>query len=368
MEDYVKARLSVAVGAAILIAGVLVVETLFTGCSKRPQEKTVVISEGEVKKKEEAELQVNKIIKIEGNGTVKGWTNTEWMLTATQEDIVPEDKASKGQWFRIKELNYNTKNENYGIGVKSQNIALSPDGSKFAYTRLDDKKLFLGYSNPSGTEGAIIDQVYLRSPIQWSNNSNYISGVTKDGILIYDIRNKSLRNLEIKGLPSTAYSVSVKVSDDLKHALFQIENNLYLIEISDAEIKYTNEQEFSKYRIGSYAQGNYTFIDDSRILYTGIKGEISSLYIYDMKIKVRKELREDVTKFSLTNNNYIAYISSGVLKAGQLKEDTIINESVIYTGEMVGSFYWSTDSKKIAFRLGYGYDNKIDNQYVAELK
>ncbi|GLC31880.1 hypothetical protein [Clostridium omnivorum] len=348
----------------ILLTAVLASAT-FVSCAKNTTQDTTVRPENNNEKQQANKLELSKLTKLEDTGTIKGWINKSELLTASPTHLQEKDVSGRYKWLELKKLNYNTLEVKKLIEDQFNYLILSPDGTKGAYKKSDDNSDIMGTIDINSGKTTLIGSFSKPGSIMWSNNSRYFSSIVRDGIAVYDTKTNESKQYYITNLRNISGYGDVKVSDDAKHAFLALHSGLYLVDLYSLPKDIWGLEEF---KISSGNISSYMFLNNSEALFVGSKGEITSLYQYDLNSKERKEILESVSNFILSNNQrHIAYTINSNLYVGILKDFTITNSSSIFKGNIAAQMWWNEDNLKFVFS-GSEQGNGNFKQYIAELK
>jgi hypothetical protein len=347
-----------------LLAFVLVC-IAFTGCTKEPDQNTIVKPEKSNEKQQMEKLELNKLTKLEGKGTVKGWINENELLTVSSTRLQDKDAAGRYKWLELKKVNYSTLEVNKFIENQFYEIALSPDGTKAAYRKSEATNDIMGIIDTSSGKEISLGNFSTPGSITWSNNSKLFSSLVKDGIAICDTDTKKSKQYNISNLRNISGYGDVMISDDAKHAFLALHSGLYLVDLSSLPKDISC---LEPYKISNGTVSSYTFINNSEVLFVGAKGEFPALYYYNLNTREKKEILESVSSFILSNSkSHIAYTIGSTLYVGALTDYKIANASTVFKGNIAARMWWNKDNMKFVFSGSEQGDGNF-KQYVAELK
>lgn len=349
----------------IILLAVVMVSAAFAGCTKETAQKAVVKPENKSEKQPNDKLMLDKITNIEGKGTIKGWVNEDELLTASATHLQDKDAAGRYKWLQLNILNFRTLESKKLIEDQFNYVVLSLDGTKLAYKKSDVNSDIMGIIDTASGKSTTSRSFSKPGSISWSNNSRYFSALVKDGIAVYDTKTNESKQYNISNLRNMSGYGDVMVSNDAKHAFLALHSGLYLVDLSSLPKDIVNLEEF---KISSGNITNYMFLNNSEAIFVGTKGEITSLYYYNIISKEKKEILESVSSFILSNNQkHIAYTISSTLYVGILDEFKITNPSEIFKGNVAAGMWWNKNNMKFIFSGSEQMDGNF-KQYVAELK
>lgn len=351
--------------------GIVLLSTIFmtvtSGCYGKSHEKTLTVQQNQTENKE-INFQVEKVTKIEGKGTIKGWLNTNELMSVEATHLEEKDASGRYRWLELRNLNYATLDYNKFFEDKYTDVLLSPDGIKIVYIRIEGSKSVLGLRNLKSGTDLTIGKYDSPGQIRWSSNSRYLSVVVRDGILIYDVETNQIKNINIPNLKTSSDFESALISDDGTHCVISLESGFFLIDILPNEDVPQNKSDLDKFKVSNKVNPYYTFLNNSEVLFIGVKGEATCLYGYNIKNKEIREIMDNISSFALSEDmKYIAYASNSVLYIGNLKGSNITNAKVVFKGHIGSYFAWSEDNNKILFQ-GNDQGGILLKQFVAELK
>lgn len=339
--------------------------TIFASCTKEPYQKTIVKPENNSEKQQIKKLELAKLTKLEGKGTVKGWINENELLTVSSTRLQDKDAAGRTKWLELKKVNSSTLEATKFLEDQFYEIALSPDGSKAAYRKSDDTSDTMGFLDNSSGNQVTLGSFNNPGSITWSNNSKLFSSLVKNGIAVCDTDTKKSKQYNISNLRNISGYGNVMVSDDAKHAFLALHSGLYLVDLSSLPKDISG---LEPYKIDNSIVPSYTFISNSEVLFVGGKGELCSLYYYNINTKEKKEILESVSSFKLSNSkSHIAYTNGSTLYVGILEDYKITNASTVFKGNIAAPMWWNKDNIKFVFS-GSEQGNGNFKQYVAGLK
>lgn len=349
----------------IILLTVVLASAAYVSCAKNTSQNTTVRPENKNEKQQDNKIELSKLTKLEDNGTIKGWINKSELLAASPTHLQDKDAAGRYKWLELKKLNYSTLEVNKLIEEQFNYIMLSPDGTKIAYKKSDNNNDTMGIIDTSPTNNTTLGSFSKPGSITWSNNSRYLSTIVKDGIAVYDTNTKESKQYSISNLRNISGFGDVMVSNDAKHAFLALHSGLYLVELSSLP---KDIADLEKFKISSANITSYMFLNNSEALFVGSKGELTSLFHYDLNSKEKKEILESVSRFNLSKGQgNIAYTINSTLYAGILSNLKITNSIEVFKGNVATSMWWNEDNSKFVFS-GSEQGNGDFKQYIAELK
>ncbi|MGH4119168.1 hypothetical protein [Clostridium sp.] len=379
MKAHSKEKLFAISGMGLLIVGIVLISTFLIGCNNKGKEKTIIIPEKKTQGIDSKIFETAKIVKIKQGMTTRGWVDKNNILLLAEKSS--EDNSSEylnegiHKWLEVRKADFNTNNyENIIKNKIVMDAAISPDKSKIAYIEslkrlksFEDTKQVIVKNLSTGKE-TFITSLNRVSDFNWSNNSRYLSIVKTNMLVIYDTSTDKVREFNINGFVTRIKSTQAKLSNDGNHVLINSNLDLYLFDVSGDSITFANKEELEKTKIVSSNYYSFQFYDNTKILYTAGKGEITALYTYDMNTGKKNPIMDDVVEFSISpNKKNIAYYKhiATLISVGCFDGTSITNDTIVFKGRSEGALWWNDDNNKILF---YGELNDSFDNFVLEVK
>jgi hypothetical protein len=373
MKAHSMEKLFAILGMVLLIVGMVLISTFLTGCNNKEKEKTIIIPEKKTQVIESKVFEVDKIEKLKQQGMARGWLDENNILLLAERSSADNSNEYLNEgihkWLEVRKAEFNTNN--YEKIIKNKIVmdaAISPDKSKIAFIEsLKDNTKQIVVKNLNTGKETVITSLNKRSDFNWSNNSRYLSVIKMNIIIIYDIDSEKVREFNVHGLEMRNEVTKAKLSDDGKNVLIKNNRDLYLFDVSGDSITFVNKEELEKTKLGN-SNDDFSFYNNTKILYTSSKGEITALYTYDMNTGKKNSIADDVVKFAISPNKknivYYKNIDTSIC-VGIFNGTSIINDTVAFKCNLSGNIWWDDNNKKILF---YGELNKSFDNFILAFK